>query len=124
MNKSILTFLIVLTIVSIISVIVLGSRNQRNKQITTESNTYFYGDTCPHCKELEAWMEENKIEEKLTIVKKDVYNNKQNALELSNVAASCNIPANSIGVPFFYAEGECYIGTPDIQNYLISKVGQ
>jgi glutaredoxin len=110
---SLILFLIIFLM---IGVIVWGSSKKRS--------VFYYGNTCPHCKEVEDWMEENKIEEKLKIVKKEVYDNKANASELFSVAKKCGINSSSIGVPFLYTqEGKCLIGTPDVTNYLKEKAG-
>lgn len=135
-NKIITTGLLIIITLTLLGVIVIGSRNSlnssSNKPSSTQINnidransdiTFFYGDTCPHCAEVESWIKENKIEEKIKIVKKEVYDNKQNAQELEKAATSCGLPTDSIGVPFLYAEGKCFIGTPDVINYLSQKAG-
>jgi len=67
-------------------------------------------------------MKENSIEEKVELVKKEVYDNHANSLELAKVAEGCGFPTDSIGVPFLYTpEGKCLIGTPDIVSYLGDK---
>lgn len=69
-------------------------------------------------------MQENKIEEKIEVVKKEVYDNRANSLELSQAAESCGLDTSSIGVPFLFTpEGKCLIGTPDIVGYLSDKAG-
>ena len=42
--------------------------------------------------------EENKISEKMVIVEKEVYENQENASELTAVAQQCGIKSNEIGV--------------------------
>jgi len=83
--------------------------------------TLFYGNTCPHCADLEKWMQENKIEEKIKIIKKEIYDNQQNAQELTQAAKKCGLATNSIGVPFLFAEGRCLIGTSNIISFLSQK---
>lgn len=76
MKQTIITTILVLAIIGLLSVIVLGSRNkktaptpfqnsQENSSVTTpaingNSPIFFYGNTCPHCKDVAEWMEENK----------------------------------------------------------------
>ena len=136
MNKQkILTGLIVTIIVGMLAIVVLGSKNKNLTQkqmpqksveiVSTAENipTFFYGNTCPHCAEVEAWIKENKIEEKITIAKKEVYDNQQNAKALTKAAQNCNMSTDSIGVPFLYVDGKCFVGSPDVINYLSGKVG-
>lgn len=135
MNKQkLITGILTLFIVGLLAIVVIGSKS-KNKDTITEQNAsptiaidnkipvFFYGNTCPHCAEVEKWLEENKVEEKITIVKKEVYDNQQNAKELTKAAENCGLPTDSIGVPFLYAEDKCFIGTPDVINYLSTKMG-
>jgi len=119
MKQKIATFVVVLIIIGLLSVIVLGSGNRKDRP--QNMLIFFYGNTCPHCEDVEEWMVENKIEEKVKIVKKEVYDNRQNSLELVRAAKYCGLDTNNIGVPFLYAEGRCLIGAPEIINYLIEK---
>lgn len=140
MKQTVITGIIILIIVGLLSVIVWGSKDKQVEQTETQGEQttngvpptimvsdvpiFFYGNTCPHCKDVEEWMEKNGIEEKIDIVKKEVYDNRTNSLELTQVAMGCGLPTDSIGVPFLYTpEEECLIGTPDIINYLSDKVG-
>ena len=139
MKQAIITGLAVLVILGLLSIVILGSRNKKTEPIPVQSSQesslttkstvndnspiFFYGNTCPHCKDVEEWMENNKIEDKLEIIKKEVYDNRENAQELSLAAQKCGLDANNISVPFLYAENKCLIGTPDIVNYLSQKAG-
>lgn len=135
MSKKWSTFLIIAVIIFILAGIIIGSNRQKQlgssdlvepSHETTELPSQdqvvlYYGNTCPHCKELEAWMEAEKIEEKISdkvrLQKKEVYQNQSNANELQNVAQSCGTAANGIGVPFLYAQGKCLTGTDQIEAY-------
>jgi glutaredoxin len=114
--KKILTFLVIIIIVAFLGIIIFDA-NSTNKLI------YYYSNTCSHCAETEKWMEENKIEQKITIIKKEISDNQQNAQELVKDAVSCGLQSDSVGVPFLYAEGKCYIGSPDVEAYLAKKAG-
>ncbi len=77
----------------------------------------FYGATCPHCKELEEYIEDNKIEERMNINKKEVYYNEENADLLKEKASECDLDLNRIGVPFLFAGGKCYIGSEEAKSF-------
>ncbi|HPT65868.1 MAG TPA: hypothetical protein PK257_00975 [Candidatus Woesebacteria bacterium] len=86
----------------------------------------FFGDTCPHCKDVEEFISQNKIEEKIKINKFEVYSNKTNANLMSQmVKDNCPDNLNSEGLPVpFLINTEtksCFIGTPDITNHLTEK---
>jgi len=136
MNKqTIVTSILIFVIVGLLSTIVLGSKNkttpkgiENNTETKSEvasdgSITFFYGNTCPHCADVEAWMKENNIEEKVPLTKKEVYDNTANSVELTKVAEGCGLPIDSIGVPFLFAEGKCFVGSPDVIAYLTKKAG-
>lgn len=132
-NKKILTVSFLLVIAVIFGFIVWGSKNKKNssslsistKTKTLESNIpiFFYGATCPHCADVEEWMRKNKIEEKIKVIKKEVYNNQTNAKEMVEAAKKCGLSTESIGVPFLYNQGKCFIGTPDVIDFLAQKAG-
>ncbi len=126
------TVAVILVSFLLVGVVVVGSRSkgpktsegQKSVSFSVSDITYYYGNTCPHCKEVENWMEENKIEEKIKVVKKEVYDNASNAAELRLAAQKCGLDTKSIGVPFLYSpEGKCFIGTPDVIAFLKEKAG-
>jgi glutaredoxin len=128
MKKQIIAFLLI--IISFLGVLYLvyyqtnqspTSGEALGIKLEKKALIYFYGDTCPHCKELSAWIDENKIEEKVKLQKKEVYNNRTNANLLNQAAELCNLDTNSIGVPFIYDNGKCYVGTPEAQELLRKK---
>lgn len=129
MSKTTLTIFIIVTIGILLGIIVLESNRTKglNKAFAEVLNSkdlvYFYGNTCPKCEELDDFIKTNKIEEKITLVKKEVYSNQSNALILSKVAEKCGIKQSEIGVPFVYFEGKCLIGEPDIKTFLSEKAG-
>jgi len=130
MKQKIITLIIVVLIAGLMSLVVIGSNNkekqaaeQKLEALKTGEPVFYYGDTCPHCKEVEEWFKTNKIEEKIKFSQKEVYNDRQNAAELTKVAASCGLDTSSIGVPFLYADNKCLVGTPDIIKYFSDKLG-
>lgn len=84
---------------------------------------YYYGETCPHCKDVTKFLEDNKIAEKVNFCKKEVWNNKDNNAEMEKKAAECKIEKSGMGVPFLYARGMCYVGTPDVEAFFKQEAG-
>ncbi len=82
---------------------------------------YFYGAECPHCIDTLKFLEDNKIAEKVPFEKKEVWHNQSNAKELSARAKACGIAEDIVGVPFLYADGKCFVGTPDVEAYFSEK---
>lgn len=123
MNKKIIVYILIILVVlagAIFAYSKLKSNTPENP-IETKNIILFYGDTCPHCKDLEAWMQENKIEEKVEISKLEVYNNEDNRNLLIEKAKSCGITDN-IGVPFLWTGENCLIGNDQIQEFFQNKI--
>jgi len=134
MNKKILLPTVLFAVVLIFAFIVLiidrGNRQpdvKTNNQESQQNNNqiiFFYGDGCPHCALVENFIAENNIEAKVPFVKKEVYYNKQNADELAEKAKTCDIPTNSIGVPFLWDGTKCLVGDQDIIKFFNQKINE
>lgn len=97
-----------------------GDTGQEQSQ-TTGQIILFYGDGCPHCEIVEAYIKENKIQEKISFAQKEVYSNQINAKELEAKTKFCGLPTNSIGIPFLFDGKKCFIGDQDIINFFKQK---
>lgn len=86
----------------------------------------FYGSTCPHCQIVEAWIKDNKTDEKLKITKKEVYNNTDNQKEMTDLVNKyCpELNKGGIGVPLGFdpVNKKCIQGDTPITDFLSQKV--
>ena len=89
---------------------------------TTSTLSLYYREDCPHCKNVEKYLFENKVEEKIKIDHKEVLNNIKNNNELMTRAANCSLDLTAVGVPLLYDKGACYVGDTDIINYFQSRI--
>ncbi len=139
MNKKIIIPTILFIIVLIFSFVVLLQKKnkiqlkinepiiqhekQQIKQNPIEQNPIilFYSDECPHCVIVEDYIEQNKIEDKISFIQKEVYYNEINAKELEEKAKLCGISADSIGVPLLWDDKKCLVGDQDIINFFKQK---
>lgn len=79
---------------------------------------YFWGTTCPHCKNVAAFMETWSLKDKIKITKLEVYDNQDNAKLLAERAVTCKIPKDQIPVPFLVTPtGKCILGDQPIIEY-------
>jgi glutaredoxin len=83
----------------------------------------FYGDGCPHCINVDKFINDNKVEEKISFVRKEVFNNQKNAEEMAGKAKTCGLPTDTIGVPFLWTGSQCVLGDTDIINFFKEKIG-
>lgn len=92
------------------------STAEAQKKFDKTKMYYFWGDGCPHCAELDKWIKQNNITQKVKFTKLEVWKNAQNAA-LMNVAVDlCKQPQEGMGVPFVYYNGKCYVGTVEAQE--------
>jgi glutaredoxin len=82
---------------------------------------FYYGKTCPHCKLVEKYIDENQIREKVKFSQKEVYGNKDNAREAVGRAEQCGIAAKDLGVPFLWDGEKCYVGDEQIIAFFKAK---
>lgn len=87
------------------------------------SIVYYYGAECPHCKDVQDFIDQNGIAEKVHFVKKEVWHNTKNASEMEARAKTCGIQPEGMGVPFVFADGKCMIGTPSAIDFFKKSAG-
>lgn len=119
-------------IIIIIAVILLGAgfwswqsgffTDTSHKVEIPEGLILFYGQDCPHCKNVEDYMSENSIEDKVKVTKLEVYYNEDNQNILAQVVKKCNISPSQVGVPLLYDGKACAIGDGPIIDYFENKV--
>ncbi|MDP1696112.1 MAG: hypothetical protein Q8L29_04315 [archaeon] len=108
-------------------IIILFAIYLKTASLNLPENTviFYYGVTCPHCKNVEAYMTEVNISSILSVESKEVYLNKTNADELIKVEKFCKIQKDYYGaVPFAYYNGECYLGDVPIIEFLKQKISE
>lgn len=130
MNKKILLFIGLILILGV-SVAFLKTKKTKNNESSPPNNEkkneeliLFYGEGCPHCEKVEKFIEENKIDKKISLEKKEVYNNDNNGKELGEKAVSCGMDTDRIGLPFLWDGKKCLMGDTDIIDYLKNKASE
>lgn len=94
----------------------------RNNSFKDAGIILFYGDSCSHCANVDKFINDNKIEGKISFERKEVFNNQKNAQELAAKAKSCGLPTDNVGVPFLWTGSQCIIGDTDIINFFKEKI--
>jgi glutaredoxin len=114
---------ILLIVLGVVAFLVIIATLGRFTNKTNEPGMiFFYGDTCPHCKNVEAYFTESGIENKVKFQKLEVYNNKDNAQLLAQTAKKCGLDTSQgVGVPVFYDGQSCIQGDQPIIDYLKAK---
>lgn len=90
-----------------------------NQNVTT----YFYGQECPHCQKVSAFIDENKVAEKFSFEKREVWHDTSNASLMRTAAKICSLSSDQVAVPFIFSEGKCIIGETQAIDFFKQKVG-
>lgn len=88
---------------------------------------FFWGNGCPHCENVEKWLNQNNSDQKLKINYKEVYYNQENQNQLMATAKEyCPeiIQSGGIGVPtgFDPVSKKCIQGDTPIIEFLSAKL--
>ncbi len=126
-NKKIILFVAILIVIFVIAIMVFGwqKNGNENPQVInngTEGIILFYGQECPHCKDLEEWIKNNKIKEKISFTELEVYHNEENQNLIMEKARICDLDESSIGVPFLWTGETCLIGGEPIQQFFQNNI--
>ena len=103
-------------------------KNNSPSNIVVENSDliFYWGDGCPHCENVEKWMAENNIDQKLKITKKEVYQDAENRKELiDSVNKYCpELNQNGVGVPIGFdpVNNKCIQGDTTIIDFLSQKI--
>jgi hypothetical protein len=126
MKKNTLLFSAVVGFVALLSfgIWFLNSRlDSKEATPVTSDIILFYGTECPHCQELEKFLLENNMAEKVGYDSLEVWHNSKNRDLLVAKATECNLKQEEIGVPLLYSEGKCLVGPPAIEDFFKTKAG-
>ena len=110
-----------------VCIFVAKSRLKARARATSQNPEiiFFYGEECPHCKNVERFIEDEKIDSLVKFEMKEVYHNNKNKLLLQKKAIDCNLDTSSIPVPLLWTEDkQCFIGDQDIIGFFASLTGK
>lgn len=119
---------VILTLVIIVGGVFLVSRRQSSNNTNIyplpTNLTFYWGNGCSHCKNVENFLSTwdppiGEAGKKVQIDKKEVWSNVANAKELKARYEYCKVPQSQMGVPLLFTpDGKCYSGDTEIINYL------
>lgn len=125
MNKKILMVVLAIVVLGGASFLIFKNKKEEvQKTIDSSEMIFFYGQGCPHCVNVEKFLEENKsVEEKVKFEKLEVWKSKENARLMTERARNCGLSEKELGVPLFWDGSKCLIGDTDIIDFLKNKSG-
>lgn len=119
-DKKTLAVLIGVSVV-VLGLVFWGLHEEKLPTDDPDAIVYYYGESCPYCKVIDEFLTEHNVAEKVSFEKKEVWSNKANASEMGRRARVCDIRSESLGVPFVYAAGKCFVGEPDVRRFFAEK---
>jgi len=99
----------------------IWTNNSEVDLIRDSSYIYYYWDGCSHCANVDYYLKKTDGYNKLDIIKKEVWSNKENSAEMAEVMERLWLDISKVGVPFMLVKNwddETYLNwdTPII-NY-------
>lgn len=104
-------------VLALVCLLVTGCGTKKNKEAVTLYE--FYGSTCPHCMDLNEWIEndlmkDSKYNKKVKVEKFEVWGDQDNQKLMQDVAAELGVEAR--GVPFIVIGNESTSGFSELQT--------
>jgi phage FluMu protein Com len=99
--------------------------NKAGAPLSDAGIVIFYSDNCPHCLNVEKFLEDNKVSEKIAYTRKSVDNDQKNIEELIAKDRSCGIKEEELGfIPLLWekATNKCFVGDEDVINFFKEKI--
>lgn len=95
------------------------SSDREIKSVEGSDIILFYGEGCPHCKNVEDFIRNNNIDEKVQFDLKEIWYNKDNATLMNQKADICKINKDELGVPFLFdaKNSKCLVGADEIIQF-------
>jgi glutaredoxin len=125
-NKKTILIIVVAVLIAVLLFFYIKNNQWGTKQTQNGINAgeiiLFYGQECPHCKDLEEWIKNNSIKEKISFTELEVYHNEENQKLIMEKARICNLDESSIGVPFLWTGETCLIGGEPIQQFFQNNI--
>lgn len=116
---------IIIALVIIVVLIGAGflffNKSQPASQLDGRTILFFRPD-CVHCQNVEKYITDNKVDNKITMEKLDVSNDQTNVNLLLKKASFCKIDTSrGVPIPFLWVNNTCIIGDQDIIKYFGDK---
>jgi hypothetical protein len=84
--------------------------SEKSTEYIADNITLFFSVDCEHCKNLELFLNQNKLYSLFNIKKKEVSLNKENHLEMEELYKRCIDPKRELVVPLAFHDNTCYMG--------------
>lgn len=131
-HKKTIGIILAAVAILIIATIVWGMRQSKDNKLSLAASTqnadfqtdvvYYFAEQCTRCKNVEKFIADNKISDKISFAKKEVLLDQVNDMEMKERARECTLDPDKVGVPFLWARGKCYVGEVEVQKFLKNEI--
>lgn len=122
-NKKFLLIAGAVILVIIAGFLIFNYKGSGSANLGPDGIILFYGDGCLHCKIVDDFISQNKVEDKVEITRLEVFNNVDNQKILLQRVQACKLNVTDVGVPFLWDGKNCIIGDQDIIKFFKDKAG-
>ena len=130
-NKKVIGIILGVVSVMIIALVIWGVRQPKRMPFSPGSSNgdvqadiiYYFGQGCSHCDNVEKFLADKKISEKVLFASKEVWQNRNNESEMESRAQECGLDPTKVGVPFVFSREKCYVGETEVENFFKKEAG-
>jgi|GEM_PF-3555609 len=120
--KKILPLAIYITDIALLSA--LACYIAADMRLARRRTVFYYGYNCPHCANVEKFMDETGLGGRLGVFRAEVQKKPRNMISMSERALSCGQDLSSLQIPFLWDAGRCVAGETALIEYLKTKDAQ
>ena len=124
MKKQLIWYVIIL-VVAITGVCIWAYKTSQPATQDDGKLILYYRVGCPHCENVEKYMEENNVTEKVAKLEvKEGATDQANLNEMLAYAKKCKLSLSLVGYPFLWTGSDCLMGDGDIINYFSQQISK
>ncbi|MDF1497645.1 MAG: hypothetical protein P1P90_06380 [Patescibacteria group bacterium] len=82
----------------------------------------YWAEGCSHCESVKFKIENARLDDKITIVQKEAYNDDEVYKEFFIRLKYCQVPEHQMGVPMLWDGEQCYLGVEEIMETINNKL--
>lgn len=110
--------MVIAMLIVVVGLFLLSRRQEQTESLNgNQGMILFYSLSCPHCQNVEQYIETNKVKEKYSFDRLEVSKNQNNSAQLAAKARACGLDTQGIGVPFLWTGEKCLMGDVDIIEF-------
>jgi len=117
-KKGAFSAIVILLVLVVMVSIFIFRRQDNNKPMPSadQGMILFYSLSCPHCQNVEQYIQENNVKDKYSFNQLEISDEKNSKLLVAK-AKICGLDTQTLGVPFLWTGEKCLLGDADIIDF-------